>query len=449
MQDLRRIGLGLGAALLLTASLPAAETAPPRDGARDTRQIQPDRSRGGFGFPDWDSRSGRYDPSRGTIPVMPTERPTAIAVGEPLQMRVSPRANPVASALQGLVVVQVARLPIVPANSRGQTTGAVRRQALRRGALRARKRCGACLSLTCARWRIAAIRVIRLGHRPEDPASARHRWHAAIGVGQVPVVRVAAVNHRSVPIRAAVTIGRWHAATSVAAVDNRLSAPNRTAVAASRPSVVPAGAVRPLSSMVGAVAASRPSVVLATAVVPLSMVGAVAANRPSVGTRAADMVTRLSVVVVTGHAVTQPSVAAVTVTVGTEAEPVTPSAAAVVRDRVSAIKVVPAADAAIPAWSHMGRGNPFGAGRGFRGAPSGRPGMRGQHGSSRGSFGPASFARFGGHSGPSMHGGQHGFSGWGSQFDRRGWDGGHRQPPMHAQVRSGAGNSLRSRVTSS
>src|SRR5262249_2498737 len=84
----RRIGLGFGAALLLTASLPAAESAPPRDGARDNRQVQPDRSRGFYGFPDWDSRSGRYDRSRREDPRDADRRPE------------DPRARPTPDARQ-------------------------------------------------------------------------------------------------------------------------------------------------------------------------------------------------------------------------------------------------------------------------------------------------------------------------------------------------------------
>src|SRR3954468_2855977 len=57
------MGAGMGAVMLLTASVQAA---PPvaEDGPRDARLAQADRPRGFSGFSDWDSRSGGYDRSR-------------------------------------------------------------------------------------------------------------------------------------------------------------------------------------------------------------------------------------------------------------------------------------------------------------------------------------------------------------------------------------------------
>src|SRR5947199_37894 len=56
---------GLGTALLWAAALPAAGQPPGGRNDRDgPRPAQTDRSRGYWGFPDWDSRAGSYDRSR-------------------------------------------------------------------------------------------------------------------------------------------------------------------------------------------------------------------------------------------------------------------------------------------------------------------------------------------------------------------------------------------------
>ncbi len=94
-----------------------------------------------------------------------------------------------------------------------------------------------------------------------------------------------------------------------------------------------------------------------------------------------------------------------------------------------------------PAWSFMGRRDQRGHGLGFRGAPSGRPGMRPhQHGGGRGSFSPPQFSHFGGGHGPSMPGRSHGFGGGrDDRFDHRGWGGDHR--PSFGPQRGGPGRS--------
>ncbi len=53
-----RITAGVGAALLVVASLRAGEPAPRDDDRGKVPVAQQDRSRGFYGFPDWDSRSG-------------------------------------------------------------------------------------------------------------------------------------------------------------------------------------------------------------------------------------------------------------------------------------------------------------------------------------------------------------------------------------------------------
>src|SRR4051812_21290095 len=60
MRQLSWAGVGCAAALLL--ALPARGTAPPVGEPAAGKVAQDGRSR--FGFPDWDSRSGRYDRSR-------------------------------------------------------------------------------------------------------------------------------------------------------------------------------------------------------------------------------------------------------------------------------------------------------------------------------------------------------------------------------------------------
>src|SRR5690349_6388130 len=62
MRHMGQACLGCAAALLLTAPLRAEQ--PARGDSGGSRATQGDRSRGFWGFPDWDSRSGSYDRSR-------------------------------------------------------------------------------------------------------------------------------------------------------------------------------------------------------------------------------------------------------------------------------------------------------------------------------------------------------------------------------------------------
>lgn len=64
MRSLGKVSVGLGSALLLTASLHAAPNGTAAASTDKEQVAQQDRSRGPFGFPDWDSRFSGYDRSR-------------------------------------------------------------------------------------------------------------------------------------------------------------------------------------------------------------------------------------------------------------------------------------------------------------------------------------------------------------------------------------------------
>src|SRR5438128_2335717 len=75
-----KVMLGIGAALLLAASLRAAE--PARQGQRDAPPGggTPDRSRGFYGFPDWD---GRFGPGGGARRPDDGGKPADVKPGDP------------------------------------------------------------------------------------------------------------------------------------------------------------------------------------------------------------------------------------------------------------------------------------------------------------------------------------------------------------------------------
>src|SRR5208337_1299721 len=96
MMNPMRLGIALGAIGLLSAALQAAEPG----AASDRRPGDPpswgDRSRGFFGFSDWDSRFGGYDRFRRPDAKAPDTDKRAPAAAEP-RRPAAPPANPPAA----------------------------------------------------------------------------------------------------------------------------------------------------------------------------------------------------------------------------------------------------------------------------------------------------------------------------------------------------------------